>query len=224
MSIAYSVIINKGFVQIPAFLSKCINFVLYFIDYFTMVILYLHGMASSHESFTAACVQKYMPEATVLVPDLSVDPEIAFPQIQKILEENKVDIIVGHSLGGFMAQKFRGYKKILLNPSLGVTYFRFFKGDNKYKHNRYDGKQTWHIDDRICKRYKEMEHVQYDGLTKEEDELTLGMFGRWDFMTRMSSCWFLKHYSHRVMIPGGHFLKEETVRDYLVPGIKSMFK
>jgi predicted esterase YcpF (UPF0227 family) len=61
-----------------------------------------------------------------MVPDLSIDPEIAFPQIQKILDENKVDFIVGHSLGGFMAQKFRGYKKILLNPSLGVSFFRLF--------------------------------------------------------------------------------------------------
>lgn len=187
-----------------------------------MVILYLHGMASSHESFTAACVKKYMPEAEVLVPDLSVDPEIAFPQISKILAENKVDIIVGHSLGGFMAQKCRGYKKILLNPSLGVTYFRWFKGENKYKHSRYDGKQTWFIDDRICKFYKDMEHHQYDGLTPEEDNLTLGLFARWDFMTRMSSFWFLEHYSHRKLIPGMHFLKEDTVRDYLVPAIKEM--
>lgn len=165
-----------------------------------------------------------MPEATVLCPDLSVDPSVAFPQINKILSENRVDVIIGHSLGGFMAQKCRGYKKILLNPSLGVSYFRLFMGDNKYKHARYDGVQTWHIDKRICREYKEMEHKQYDGLTKEEDDITLGLFAKWDFMTRMSSHWFLKHYSHRRFIPGGHFASEETVRDYIVPALQDLVK
>ena len=179
-------------------------------------------MASSHESFTAACIRKYMPEIEVLTPDMSVDPAIAFPQIEKILKENKVDLVIGHSLGGFMAQKCRGYKKILLNPSLGVSYFRLFIGDNKYKHQRYDGVQTWHIDKRICRQYKDMEHKQYDGLTKEEDDMTLGLFAKWDLLTRMSSHWFLQHYSHRRFIPGRHFPTEETVRDYIVPAIREM--
>lgn len=179
-------------------------------------------MASSHESFTATCIRKYLPEVNVLTPDLSVDPAIAFPQINKILAEQQVDLVIGHSLGGFMAQKCRGYRKILLNPSLGVSYFRLFIGDNKYKHNRYDGIQTWHIDKRICREYKDLEHHQYDNMPPEEDDLTLGLFARWDFMTRMSSHWFLKHYSHRQFIPGGHFPTEETVRDYIVPAIAKM--
>ncbi|MCQ2228226.1 MAG: hypothetical protein MJZ13_00590 [Bacteroidales bacterium] len=189
-----------------------------------MVILYMHGMASSHESFTAACIRKYMPDAEVLAPDLSIDPAIAFPQIDEILKNNKVDVIVGHSLGGFMAQKCRGYKKVLVNPSLGVSYFQLFKGDNKYKHQRYDGVQTWHVDDRICKQYKEMEYKQYDGLTKEEDDITIGLFAWWDIVTRMSSHWFIKHYSHRQFIPGLHFPSENTVRDYIVPAINKLYQ
>lgn len=187
-----------------------------------MRILYLHGMASSHESETAAYIRKYMPEAEVVVPDLSIDPEIAFPQIEKILNDEKIDLIIGHSLGGFMAQKCRGYRKILLNPSLGVSYFYLLKGTNRYKHARYDGVQTWFVDDRICKQYKAMEHSQYDGLDEKEDNLTLGLFARWDFLTRMSSHWFLKHYSHRQFIPGRHFASETTVRDYIVPAIRKM--
>ncbi len=182
-------------------------------------ILYLHGMASSHESNTAAYIRKYMPNVEVIAPDLSIDPSIAFPQIKKILDEQKIDVIVGHSLGGFMAQKFRGYNKVLINPSLGVSYFKLLKGTNHYKHNRYDGVQTWFVDDRICHEYKTMETTQYDGLTADEDNITIGMFAWWDVVTRMSAHWFKQHYTHRRFMPGLHFPSEKMVQNYIVPAI-----
>lgn len=187
-----------------------------------ITVLFLHGMASSHECYIPATIQQCMPDAKVLTPDLSVDPSVAFPQIKEILAKQKVDVIIGHSLGGFMAQKFRGYRKILLNPSLGVSYFRLFMGNNKYKQSRYDGKKFWYIDDRICREYKALEKTEYDGLTKEEDDMTIGIFGRWDIMTRMSSCWFLQHYSHRIMIPGTHYPSNDSIRDYVVPAIRKL--
>lgn len=185
-----------------------------------MDILFLHGMASSHTSETAALIRKYMPESTVHVPDLSIDPQIAFPQIERFLAEHHIDLIIGHSLGGFMAQKFRGRKKILLNPSLGMSYMYLFQGDNKYKEVRADGNQIWHVERRMCRQYKEMQRVQYDHLTPEEDALTIGMFGRMDFMTRMAAHWFKQHYSHRIFMPGGHYPPEESIRDYVVPQIR----
>ncbi|MBR4713419.1 MAG: alpha/beta fold hydrolase [Paludibacteraceae bacterium] len=186
-----------------------------------MNILFLHGMASSHESATAEFIRKYLPEATVWAPDLSIDPEKAFPQIDRFLAEYQVDLIIGHSLGGFMAQKYRGRKKILLNPSLGMTYMYMFQGDNKYKEGRADGNQIWHVDKRMCDIYKDMERKQYDNLTPEEDALTIGMFGRKDFMTRMAAHWFKQHYSNRIFMPGGHYPPEESIRDYVVPQIRS---
>lgn len=116
-----------------------------------------------------------------------------------------------------MAQKYRGYQKILINPSLGVTYFQIFRGDNRYKHARYDGVQTWHVDGRICRRYKEMELVQYDGLDDAEIERTWAVFGRFDLFTRLSSHWYLKHYRNRLMIPGAHFPSDSIIRDYIIP-------
>ena len=187
-------------------------------------ILYLHGMASSHESNTAAYIRKYMPDATVLAPDLSIDPSVAFPQIDKILAEQQIDLIVGHSLGGFMAQKYRGYRKVLINPSLGVSYFNLLKGTNHYKHARYDGIQTWYVDERICKEYKQIELHQYDNLPPEEDALTIGMFAWWDVVTRMSSHWFKQHYTQRYFMPGLHFPSEKTVCNYIVPAIRKLLK
>lgn len=189
-----------------------------------MNILYLHGMASSHDSETARFIQKNMPEDNVIVPDLSIDPEIAFKQIDKILETEKIDIIIGHSLGGFMAQKYRGRKKILLNPSLGMSYMNLFVGDNKYKGARYDGIQTWHVDKRMCRQYKEMEKTEFDNITPEEDHMTIGLFGRCDFMTRLAAHRFKKHYTDRRLIPGWHYPTEDTIKEHVVPALRELYK
>lgn len=187
-----------------------------------MNILFLHGMASSHASPIATYLREYMPEATVWAPDLSIDPERAFPQIERFLAEYQIDLIVGHSLGGFMAQKLRGRKKVLLNPSLGMDYLYLFIGDNKYKEERADGVQTWHVERRMCDTYKEMERTQYDNLTPEEDAMTVGIFGKRDLLTRMASHWFKKHYSQWLAMPGGHYPPEEAIRDYVVPEIRRL--
>ena len=189
-----------------------------------MNILFLHGMASSHESPIAASIRKHIPDATVWTPDLSINPAVAFPQIDEFLATHDVDVIVGHSLGGFMAQKYRGRRKVLINPSLGMTYMYLFQGDNKYKEKRNDGNQIWHVDKSMCKTYKEMENKQYDNLTDDELRLTVGVFGKGDIMTRLSAHRFAKHYSNRVFMPGGHYPSDDAVRNYVVPAILSLKK
>jgi len=187
-----------------------------------MTILYLHGMASSHACPIAKSIQEFLPEDRVIVPDLSINPFVAFPQIDKILEEEKVDLIIGHSLGGFMAQKYRGYKKILINPSLGMSYMYLFRGDNRYKQARKDGNNIWHVTTEMCQQYKKLEAEEYKDLTEAEDNLTKGCFGRSDLFTRLSAHRFKKHYSHRIMMPGGHFPTKDTIRDYIIPTIRTM--
>lgn len=187
-----------------------------------MTILYLHGMASSHACPIAQCIKEFLPEDRIIVPDISINPAIAFPQIDKILQEEKVDLIVGHSLGGFMAQKYRGYKKILINPSLGMSYMYLFRGDNRYKQPRLDGINIWHVTTEMCRRYKQMEATEYDNLTPIEDAMTKGIFGRSDLFTRISAHRFKKHYTHRIMMPGGHYPSRETIRDYIIPTIRTM--
>ncbi|MBR2260965.1 MAG: alpha/beta fold hydrolase [Paludibacteraceae bacterium] len=185
-------------------------------------ILFLHGMASSGKSDIVDYLRKYLPDMKVWAPDLSIDPQIAFPQIDSFLKEHSIDLLIGHSLGGFMAQKYRGIPKILLNPSLGMTYMYLFQGDNKYKSVRENGIQIWHVDKRMCQQYKEMERTEFDDLTKEEDELTVGMFGRYDFMTRMSAHWFRQHYTHRHFMPGWHNPPEVAIRDYVVKEVRRL--
>lgn len=172
-------------------------------------------MASSHACPIAQSIQESLPKVRMIIPDLSIDPEIAFPQIDKILKEEEVDLIIGHSLGGFMAQKYRGYRKILINPSLGMSYMYFFRGDNRYKQPRHDGNNLWHVTTRMCKQYKAKEAVEFDNLTQEEDHLTKGCFGRSDLFTILSACRFKQHYSHCIMMPGGHYPTAQIIREYI---------
>lgn len=185
-----------------------------------MNILYLHGMASSHASETAAFLRKYLPQHRIITPDLSIKPEISFSIIDKIIEDEKIDILVGHSLGGFMAQKYRGMKKVLINPSLGTCFFRIFLGKRRYKHPRLDGIPYFEITPELCRAYRNLELHQYDHLTTSEKEITLGLFARYDLYTRLSAHRFKQRYIYRTVIPGRHYPTESTVRDYIVPAVE----
>lgn len=189
-----------------------------------MNILYLHGMASSHLSRTAAYLRKYLPEHRIIVPDLSIDPAISFPLIDRLIRDEKIDLLVGHSLGGFMAQKYTGMKKVLVNPCLGTSFFRLFIGRNRYKHPRYDGVSFYVITPEICAAYKRMERFQFDVLTPLDDERTIGLFARYDLYTRLSAHRFKRYYTHRRFMSGRHFPTEATVRDFIVPAIGDLLQ
>lgn len=189
-----------------------------------MTILYLHGMASSHACPIAQNIQKAIPQARMIVPDLNIEPNTALRQIKRILKDEEVDLIIGHSLGGFMAQKIRGYQKILINPSLGMSYMEMFIGDNRYKQPRLDGCDTWHVTRQICERYKDLEATEFDNLTANEKEITKGFFGRCDFFTYLSSIRFKRHYKHRVLMPGGHYPSEDTILKYIIPSILTLME
>lgn len=83
-------------------------------------ILYLHGFASCGEGNKSTEFKKYFGEETLLSPDLPASPFDAISVIEILLKANKIDLLIGSSLGGFyatyFAQKYQ-LKAILLNPS-----------------------------------------------------------------------------------------------------------
>lgn len=186
-------------------------------------VLFMHGMAEGARSRLASDIRKYLPEGyTLYSPDLLIDPNESFKIIDKCIEENKIDILVGHSLGGFMAQKYREMPKVLLNPSLGMSYGYLCRFDMRYKDMRDDGLTQFRFTTEDCKIYKAMEAIEFDGITEKELENTIGLFGKRDILTRLSAHRFKKRYKRRRIIPGSHFPDEKTIRDYVVPAILSL--
>ena len=75
-------------------------------------IVYFHGYGSSCRSNSATCLAKNLPEYNVIAPDIPVDPKEALPFLKSYCAKNKVDLIIGTSMGGMYAMQMADYRHI----------------------------------------------------------------------------------------------------------------
>lgn len=83
-------------------------------------ILFLHGFGSCGEGNKSTDLKRYFGTINVLSPNLPYAPQDAIAFIESLLKDEKIDTIIGSSLGGFYATYFAekyAMKAILLNPS-----------------------------------------------------------------------------------------------------------
>ncbi len=159
-------------------------------------ITYIHGLNSSGQSGTADRLRRYLPDDAIFLPDLPVEPFKALDMLRKLIEHEKTDLVIGTSMGGVFAQKLRGVPKILVNPSFHVSRsMRQKLGITEFFSPRADGIMHYRITETLCDRYEELERTQFDNLTAEERDLTLGMFGTQDDVVNCKDE-FVRHYSH----------------------------
>lgn len=83
------------------------------------MILYIHGFKSSSKARKGQILKQNFDN--VLVPTLPISPLQAIELLESTINKNKIDFIVGSSLGGFYAlycwKKF-SLRTLLINPSL----------------------------------------------------------------------------------------------------------
>lgn len=89
-----------------------------------MKILYLHGLLSSNESDKAAYLREQGHQ--LFNPKLAYKGKqnALFDELEELIVENKIETIVGSSMGGFLAFHLGNklnIKALLLNPSLQST-------------------------------------------------------------------------------------------------------
>ena len=170
-----------------------------------MKILFIHGLASSGAYKMASTLRILLKGSEVTAPDVPIEPSDALALLEGICSREKPDLIVGLSLGGFWAQKLRGYRKMLVNPDLHPSrLLRTKVGVMEYLSPRQDGAVSFRIDETICQGYETLEKDEFKGLDDEEIALTSGMFADRD---EMVDCFdeFQEHYpgrGHRY--PGTH--------------------
>ena len=185
-------------------------------------VLYVHGFRSAGKSGTSQTIRRLMPEANVFSPDLPVDADEAVALLRKIVEKEKIDVVVGTSMGGMLAQKLRGVPKILVNPSFHVSKtFRKNMGTVSYFKPREDGATEFEITPEIADGYERLEKSQFDGLTQEEREITIGVFGKNDDTVDCRDE-FMEHYDKMMYFDGGHRLDEKAIEEVIVPAILTM--
>ena len=183
-----------------------------------MKILFIHGLASSGTFKTATSLHHLLRPCEVIAPDVPIDPDEAFELLHSICDTAKPDLIVGLSMGGFWAQKMRGFPKILINPDFHISQLMgTMIGEVRYLSPRRNGDISFHITESLCSRYRELELVQFDGLDSREIELTKGMFATGDEMVDCFDEFNSLYPEQAVRYPGGHLPTHPELKRYLLP-------
>jgi len=184
-------------------------------------ILFIHGLASSGQYKMADMLRMLLKPCEVIAPDLPTDPHEAMSLLEGICEEQDPDLIVGMSMGGFLAQKLRGRKKVLINPDFHIARLMgTMIGEVTYLSPRKDGATSFFITEEVCRHFREMENGQFDNLTGQEKNMTLGFFADKDEMVRCGDE-FEQHYPGRgISYPGGHLPTYPQMKQWIIPVIK----
>lgn len=187
-----------------------------------MKILFIHGLASSGAYKMASSLRILLRPCEVVAPDVPIEPGKALSLLRGICSEENPDLVVGLSLGGFWAQKLRGWRKVLVNPDFHVSEFLLKNlGKMRYLSPRADGAESFVITEDICKAYKTLEANEFDGIDSAEISLTKGLFADQDEIVDCS-CEFERFYPGRGgRYPGGHLPNFPQLKKYLVPIVKN---
>lgn len=187
-------------------------------------ILYVHGFASSGDSGTARTIQKYLPKCRVISPDLPIDPDEAIALLKRIVAEQKIDVVVGTSMGAMFAQKLRGIRKVLVNPSFHVSEsMRRRIGVVPFFKRRADGATEFTVTQALCDAYKNVEAGQFENLTDREISITYGLFGTKDNVVNCEAE-YDRYYRNKMVFVGGHRLTSDVIHDYVVEAILKLLR
>lgn len=181
-------------------------------------ILFIHGLASSGAYKTADTLRILFKPCEVIAPDVPIEPDNALEMLHSVCNELNPDLIVGLSLGGFWAQKLRGYRKILINPDFHVSsLMRTLIGPVKYLSPRRNGAEYFNITDEICDFYEQLEVSEFTGLTEEERAITRGMFASDDEIVHCSDEFEAHYPGCGITYPGKHLPTFPELKKNLIP-------
>lgn len=190
-------------------------------------VIYLHGLGSSGASTTAQRLRRSLPHHDVVSPDIPVQPELAVQALKRLAKTlSSGDIIVGTSMGGMYAQMFRGWRRILINPSWHPSVHLEEKvGQRLPFHNpREDGAKDYEVSDKLIKKFKALEAKQFDpkfsiaSISGETPDQVEAFFGINDTVVN-GKPEYLEHYSRFSDFDGGHRLDPETTLKLIIPRI-----
>jgi len=170
-------------------------------------------------------LRQLMRPCDVISPDIPIDPTQALEMLNDICIAESPDLIVGLSWGGFLAQKLRGRRKVLVNPDFHVSaLMRSRIGVMDYLSPRRDGEKSFNIDEALCQAYERLEYTQFDGLDEAERAITLGIFADADELVHCGPE-FSGHYPGRaISYHGGHLPTYPEMKFQIIPAIREFSK
>ncbi|MCM1369265.1 MAG: hypothetical protein NC204_02715 [Candidatus Amulumruptor caecigallinarius] len=193
-------------------------------------VVYLHGLGSSGQSTTAQRLRRTLPHHEVISPDIPVPPEVAMSELKNLAKQLGSDaIIVGTSLGAFYAQMFRGFHRILINPSFHVSrHLHEKEGKRLPFHNpRLDGAKDFEVNKKLVKKFEKLEEKQFEprtgiiGTNADARDQVQAFFGTQDELVNCKDE-YLEHYDKFIDFEGGHRLDPNTTITLIVPKIMEL--
>lgn len=182
-------------------------------------IIYIHGFASAGSTGTAERLRVLLPNATVISPDVPVEPAEAQKFLKELCQKEQPDLIIGTSMGGMFTEQLSGYDRICVNPALHLeeTIRRNMGlGKMEFQNPRSDG-QTWFM---ITKGFLDaFREVTAQRLQTNDGDRVWGLFGREDTLV---DCYdeFHAHYRQAIRFNGEHALNEKAMLHALLPVIQ----
>lgn len=193
-----------------------------------MKVVYLHGLGSSGQSATARRLDRSLPSSyEVVAPDIPVQPELAMTALKKLAETlDPDDVIVGTSMGGLYAQLFKGWRRLLINPSFHTSaHLKEKIGQRLPFHTpRRDGATDFEVTAKLVKKFETMEAKQFDpkfGIfngRKDSPELVTAFFGTRDTVVNCKDE-YLQHFSQYHDFDGEHRVDPDTIINLIVPNV-----
>ena len=121
--------------------------------------MYIHGfMSGARGSKPRQLRSKYGEQFRILAPELTADPDESLAKINKMIEEYKPEIIIGTSLGGWMAMACNAgdAKVVVVNPCTEPQQqlARWIDEPQNYFCDRLDGVQTYTLTQEVLDKYK----------------------------------------------------------------------
>ena len=185
-------------------------------------ILYVHGFGSSGQSGTVTRIREVLPNATVVAPDLPIEPEEAMALLRQVCDSEKPNLIIGTSMGGMYAEMLRGFDRIIVNPALemGETMKAHgMMGAQHFSNPRLDGVQDFIVTKTMVKAYKEMTEHCFEGLDDADQRRVWGLFGDADTTVDTYDL-FHTHYPTAIRFHGEHRMNDQSFMHAVVPVIR----
>lgn len=138
------------------------------------VMMYLHGFMSGANGSKHSQLQMMFKERyRVIVPELDADPDRSLNIINKIIADEPPEIIIGTSLGGWMAITCDSGNAdiVVVNPVTlpEIQLKRWVGEEQKYFCERLDGVQTYTLSDETLSKYNK--YSELNDITRKRDRL-----------------------------------------------------
>ncbi len=184
-------------------------------------ILYVHGFASSGQNGSVKTLRLLMPQATVIAPDLPVEPFEAMDLLRNMLGSEKPDLVIGTSMGAMYAEMLYGVDRILVNPAFQLADTLLKNnglGRQEYHNPRQDGETSFLVTKTLLEHFREVSSHCFERATEDQNKV-FGLYGIHDTLVHTFDL-FCEHYAQAIRFDGEHYLNDNAILHSVLPVVQ----